>query len=617
MLLKGNDVLENIDEGNLTRELEIAKFRNYGREKFSDLVCHNISFEEFLRNSDKFFSINLPREISDYFLRFDTAPYFIMSSSPILQSIEQLLLVKKNEFNYISNYREIKNYYKKWLLKNTPKEKNYFATSIINTVERNYDLQSFYNLMIYGVILTYDPISGNSKKAVELFSKAEGIVENCDIEEEIKNDILYILNLYKGFAFIKEYEYLHSLETFKKALVYNPNGVTAFFYSALSARYIDDFDLSFDYLREIIEFDKTRFKYAINYNHLALFNFFYENTVFYQVFTENGFAQLLPDIDFLIRSLYSDEQNSMEKTYSKLINMDNLRIKEFFDDSVIYEIKFLKNALDHYKKKKTGLIRIVEQIFRDKLVSLIKYIINLIESHYYDKIREEINVFDKQIEQNKRQLTRIKHEMEDAQKKIQRNLEEAAEYLEEHLTEKSKYLEEKIKRIDKDPKYNPSQIFYSSMVFTVFISLVIILVVGVITSFVGFGEEAASTKLALKTGLQWGGITFGVGVFISVFTTLSSFWEKASEKKNLVSQLNKVKDAEAEERENIHDDSERKAKIYEHKFKDRLKTQEKIINDFISERDNSYNIKFNSARKEIESYTSPLKKLLTDLESAG
>ena len=617
MLLKGNDVLENIDEGNLTRELEIAKFRNYGREKFSELVRYNISFDEFLSNSEKFYSIHLPKEISDYFLRVDTAPYFIMSSSPVLQVIEQMLLKKKDEYNFISNYREIKNYYQKWLIKKNLKEKNYFANSIINTCERNFELQSFFNLMIYGIILTYDPISNNSKKAVDLFNRAEEIVGDCDIQDEAKNEVLYILNLYKGFAYLKEYEYLHSLETFKKALLFNSNGVTALFYAALSARYVDDFDLSFDYLREIIEFDKIRFKYAINYNHIKLFDFFYENAVFYQVFSENGFAQLLPDIDFLIRSLYSDEQNSMKTTYSKLINLDNLRIKEFFDDSVKSEIKFLKNALDQYQQKKIGLIRIVEQIFRDKLVTLIKYIINLIESYYFDRIREEINIFDIQIEQNKRQLIRIKHEMEDANNKIKRNLEEAAEYLEEHLTEKSKYLEEKIKSIDKNSKYNPSQIFYNSMVFTVLISIVIILVVGIITSFVGFGEEIASTKLALRTGVQWGGITFVCGIFISIFTTLSSFWEKASEKKNLVSQLSKVKESEAEERENIQEESERKAKIYELKFNDRIKTQEKIINDFISERDSNYNNKFKAARREIESYTSPLNNLLKALENAG
>ena len=46
MLLKGSDILENVDEGNLSRELEIAKFRNYGREKFSDLIQYNHKYEE-------------------------------------------------------------------------------------------------------------------------------------------------------------------------------------------------------------------------------------------------------------------------------------------------------------------------------------------------------------------------------------------------------------------------------------------------------------------------------------------------------------------------------------------------------------------------------------------
>jgi len=617
MLLKGNTVLENIDEGNLTRELEIAKFQNYGRENFSDLIQYKITLNDYIRNSSKFYSIELPKEISDYFIRADISTYFIMSEAPILRRIEEFLLVKNNKHDYVSNYREIKNYYYKWLIQKTPKEKHFFAKSIVNSVERNFAFQSFFNVMVYGIILSNDTVSYNSKRAIELFNRAIEIVEDCSISSTIKDEILYVINIYKGFTYLKEYEYLRSLETFREALNYNSNGVTAFFYCALSSRYIDDFDLSYDYLRKVIEFDKIRFKYAIKFNQLALFTFFFENLVFYNVFTENGFAQLLPDIDFIIKSLNSGDANSMEITYSKLINLDNLRIKEFFDDTVLMEIQFLKNALDQYKLKRTGLIRIVEQIFRDKLLSLIKYIKDLIEAYYYDQIKKEINVYDKQIEQNKRQLTRIKHEMEDSNKKVNKNLEEATEYLEETITERSKFLEEKIKNFDKDPKHNPSQIFYSSIVFTVFVSFVILLIVGVITSIVGFGEEVASTNVALRTGIKWGGLTFVVGVFFSVFSAFSSFWGKASDKKELVNKLNKVKELEAEERELMLEDSERKTLVYGQKFKERIMAQEKIVNDFEIERDQNYKHKYKLAKKEIDDYITPLNNLLKSIENVG
>jgi len=617
MLLKGNTVLENIDEGNLTRELEIAKFRNYGREKFSELINYNINFEEYFRISSRFYSIQLPKEISDILIRADIAPLFIMTNAPILRKIEEMLVAKKSDYNFITNYREIKNHYKNWLNKKNHKEKNHFAASIINSVERNFEMQSFYSVMLYGIVLTFDKISYNPKKAVELFNRAEEIVEDCKIIHDGKSDLLYLINIYKGFVYLQEFEYLKSLETFKKSLDYNQYGVTAIFYCALSARYIDDFDLSFDYLKEIIEFDKLRFNYAINYNQLFLFNFFYENAIFYNVFAENGFAQLLPDIDFLLKSLYSDDENSMEKTYSKLINLDNLRIKEFFDDKVFVEIKFLKQALDLYKQKKTGLIRIVEQIFRDKLIVLIEHIRNLIETHYFERIKEEIVVFDTQIEQNKRQLTRIKQEFEDSKKRVKSNLEEATKYLEEDITEKKEYLEEKLKSLDNHPKYNPSQVLYSSMVFTVLIALIIILVVGVITSFFGFGNEVVSSKLAIKTGLKWGGITFVFGIFISIFTALSSFWEKGAHKKELLNKLKKLKEEEEEEIGFIDEDSKVKVNIYEQKFRDRIKNQEKIINEFIVERENNYNKKYNLARREIEGYTTPLNNLLKILNGDG
>lgn len=617
MLISGTGVIENIDEGNLSRELEIAKFNNYARENYSELINYQINFEQFIKNSSNFFSISLPQEIAEYFVRFDTAPFYFLSEAPILNQIEEYLVAKKSSNNMVCNHREIKNYYSKWITQKVHKDRKYYANSLINSVERNFSYQSFYNLMLYGILITYEDAVYNPRRALELFDKAKELVESENIEIGLKNNIIYLITILKGFVYLKEYEYLNSFELFKEAISYNNFGVTAYFYSALSARYVDDFDTSYEYLGEVIKFDKARFNYAISYNHLSLFNFFYRNAVFYNVFAESGFSQLLPDIDFLIRSHFSNEVNSMEITYSKLINLSNLPIKEFYNKSVVSEIKFLKSTLDQYKQKKSGLIRIVEQIFRDKLITLIEYIRNLIEEHYYDKIKDEITIFDRQIEQNRRHLTRIKHEMEDANKKVKINLDEAADYLEHSLTERSTLLEEKIKNLDKSNKYNPSHILYSSMVFNVFVCFIIFLVIAVITGFVGFGGEIPSSQLAIKTGLRWSGITFAVGVIISVFTTLSTFWEKSSERKNLTIQLKKIKESEAIEREQIKDDSEMKLKIYEQKFQDRIRTQEKIIKNFEKEREINYNEKYKKAQKEIEEYISPLNELLKSLKAAG
>lgn len=617
MLLKGNQVLENIDVGNLNQELEIAKFRNYGRENFADLIKSEISFSDFIIQSSQFYSIKLPKEISEYFIRADIAPYFWLSEASLLQRIEDLLVVKSAEYNFVSNFREIKNYYYKWLTQKTEKEKFFFAQSIKNLVERNFAVQSFYNLTLYGIVLTNDTSIYNPKRAIELFDRAIEIINNCNISLINKKEILYIVNIYKGFTFIKEYEYLNSMRTFKEALKHNPYGITAIFYSALSSRYLDDFNAAYDYLKEILEYDKSRFQYAINYNHMGLFTFFYEDAVFYNVFSEMGFAQLLPDIDFLIKSLFSIEVNSMELTYSKLINLDNLRIKQFFDEAVKKEIKFLKKALNHYKQKKHGLIRIVEQIYRNKLATLIEYIRNLIESHYFDQIKEEIVVFDMQIEQNKKQLDKINLERGDTNKKIKMNLDEAAEYLKETLNERSKIIEQKIENLDNNPRFNPTQVFFSSLVFTIITSIIIVFVISTITSMVGFGDASATMQTGIKMGLKWGGVTFVLGAFISVFTLLSSFWEKSSEKKALVSRLDITKESEAEERDILNEDSERKKRVYQQKFDDRIKTQENIINEFIAERDQNYEYKYNMAKKEIEEYISPLNDLLKSFEITG
>ncbi|MBK7104475.1 MAG: hypothetical protein IPH62_04250 [Ignavibacteriae bacterium] len=611
------DILENIDEVNLSRELEIAKFRNYGREHFSDLLRYEISFDQFISNTSKFYSIKLPHEISDFLIRLETAPYFWLSEADVVRNIEDLLLTKNGKFNYVSNFREIKKYYTQWITLKTSKEKQYYAFSISNQIERNLSYQSFYNLIIYGVLLTFDKSIYNPKRAIELFDQAGEMVNGCEIETSLKKDLLYYLKIYKGFVYFLEYNYSKARSTFNEALQFNPHGVNANYYIALSSKYLDDFDTAFDGLKNVLEYDRMRFQYAINYNFLKLFTFFYNNACFYNVFTELGFAQMLPDIDFLLRSFFSSDANSMELTYSKLINLDNLRIKEFFNQEVYAEMDFLRKALDNYKNKKNGLIRIGEQIFRDKLITLIEFIRNLIESHYFDQIKEEINVFDKQIEQNKRQLDLIKHEKDDAFKKIKMTEKEAFEYLEGSLTERAKIIEDKIKSLEESNKFDPSKVFYSSMIFTAAISFVIFLVVGIMSVMFGWDEGNSSINTIAVNGFKWGGITFLLGISISVFTAFSSFWEKSAYKKKLIAQSEFVKSTQTDERKNLEIDSNLKAKIYEQKFNERILTQQKIIESFVEEREENYKHKYKIAKKEIDEYITPLNNLLKSLENVG
>ena len=258
MLLRSATVLENIDEGNLSKELEIAKFRNYSRENFSDLINHSVSFEDFVDNTSKFYSINLPPELSDYFIRADLAHYFILSGAPVLKGVEEYLLNKIDEHGFISNYREVKNYYLQWIIQRTPKDKHYYFSSLVNAVERNFSYQSFYNLILYGILCTYEKSIYNPNKALELFGRAKDIVTDLNIAADLKTEILYLIHIYKGLVYLKEYEYTKSFDCFSEGISLNKYGVTAFFYSALCAKHLNDFDTSYDYLKEVIEFDQMR-----------------------------------------------------------------------------------------------------------------------------------------------------------------------------------------------------------------------------------------------------------------------------------------------------------------------------------------------------------------------
>lgn len=73
------------------------------------------------------------------------------------------------------------------------------------------------------------------------------------------------------------------------------------------------------------------------------------------------------------------------------------------------------------------------------------------------------------------------------------------------------------------------------MIFTSAISFLIFIVVGFMSVIIGSGEDDRSgLTLLIVNGFRWGGITFIIGIAISVFTAFSSYWEKGTHKKNLL-----------------------------------------------------------------------------------
>ncbi len=616
MLVNNSQILENIDDQTLSKELEIARFRNFGREKFGNGIRKHINYDDFIYLASKHFSISLPKEISEFFIRIETAPYFATLNSPILDRIEKILLKNKDSSNFIANHREIKNYYSQWITQKDEKGKNYFALTLINMVERNFIYQSFYNLVLYGIVLTYEKSVFSPQKAIELFERSKTLVQDLVAAKEEKDSILYLINLYEGFTYFKIYEYQNAHDCFTEATKNNIYGVSAKTYRGLTAVFLNNLDVAFDCLKEILNFDKMRFTLAINYNYLRLFNFFYETAAIYNVFAEDGFAPMTQDIDFLLRAQYSEENNSMQITYSKLVDLYNLRNKQFYNEKIMAEIEFLKEALDKYKGVNSGLIRMVEQILRNKLITVIEYLRSTIESHYYDQVKEEFHIFDKQIEQNKHQLEIIHQEREDALRKVEITKKEREEQINEVYEEQINKLEEKIELVEKDTKYNSTQTFFNSMIFTAVFAFIVAFLGGIATMLISSADESA-ISLIIKGGLRWGGGTFVIGIIISAITAFSAQTDKAKRVGKLKKELERINNMKDEDMKMLEEEKERTKHAYEKKFDERIENQEKIIASFLKEREYNYKKKQEEAKQQIEVFTKPINKLLESFQIYG
>ena len=107
-----------------------GKFRNLAREFFQFEAKSSIEYLTSIKESVKFFNLDVPLQLNEVFIRFEEAPLFWIYDSPIVQYLEDILKIyfgKSNDYDY---YKTIKECYTKWNVIKSENERRYFANSL-------------------------------------------------------------------------------------------------------------------------------------------------------------------------------------------------------------------------------------------------------------------------------------------------------------------------------------------------------------------------------------------------------------------------------------------------------------------------------------------------------
>jgi len=575
---------DTTSESEINRELIYAKFKSYASEKFQEAVIVDYDYDEFLSNVNRHFKLNLPLNLSEYFIHINYAALFWLSNHPAVISTGDLAKTDKPD-TILANRQnneiaEIKKFYSNWLYQKNEKEKQYFALSTINQIEKESKNKDYIKNLLHSTILAYEKSLNSPDKAIQLLYKTKDSLDTSVIvNPDLRQELSYLINLFIGFIFFKEGAINEADIKFQEALNNKPSGITGIFYSALSQILLGNKNKALDKLLGLIKADKNRFAYAIKNNNIGLFSYFLSTAYVYNVFNQREFATLLNDLDFSLRTFISPDQTSMEILSDRLENLSTLPVSDFYNEDITKSINFLERYLDLYKSNNNFLLTCLTEYLAEKLNILFSNIIENIKTHYFAKAKEMLLIYEEEIEKANAAIKMFHREMEDAKLKAQKKVEDRIKLSEKEAEEAIAGVEAKINNLENDTKYNPGTSFNSAMLYNIIISLIVFIIGGFGSGLGGNGESSDALNSIFATiimnGIKWGGITFIIGIIVSFFTATSAIWERTNEKNRLVKQIGVIKIYKEKEIEEIRFEQERCLKSYELNMGNRIQTMEK------------------------------------------
>ncbi|MGE5353490.1 MAG: hypothetical protein ACM3MI_00205 [Clostridiales bacterium] len=591
----------------LGREMQVARFRTYAKEHFQDLVKKEVDYLEFIKKSAQFYSFRLPPDKGELFIRYVSAPYFWLCDSPALTKFEEWLKVEsRGRSAALEGYRTIKEFYSKWATLKSEQEKKYYSLSTLKLIEREPNKDNILVQIFNAVILTYDKKLFNPAKASELLQNALMTLENLKLEAQLKGEFQYLINLYAGFAYLKQLNYDEAVQRFSAAVNSSSTGITGKFYLAYAAKRSGSPEAAMMMLNELLHFDKAAIEYAIELNSMILMTYFIRNAVTYEIFAEADFADLLEEIETAIAIETGINEFSFMKISDALSKLAESKVKEFYTEELEKSIAFLDKTSTGLIGNRNTIADYTLSALQAKLFKVVEKIIETIRQKFMAEVYDQLKQYDIVIDEN---LTAIKHlekeeeEMKNLQKK---KLTDQLEELETTISENIAFLEDKIENIHLDAKFNPHTVFNNSMVY----NLIVTLVVFTIGAFAGCSRSSLDTSEGLRDvmstvmlgGIKWGTVTFFIGTIISGFTAAFAVMERTTEKQNLLRKITYFKSHKEREVELLTRESEKRIKTIGENFKERVTDRKRAVDKVRNEKEDRNAELLAEANKKIDTY---------------
>ena len=564
-------IAEKYDSTKTGMEINLSKFYKLAKDHFQITVKNDTDPINNIKESIRFFSLDVPQEIKEIFIPYADAPLFWIYESSVLNQIEEFMRFNINRMDSANVNKQIKENYTKWATTKLKSEKEYYSTTTINFIERDLNKHNFFKYILKAIILTYQNSFYNPIKAVELLKSAGEIINTLRMNEQNKTELKYIIGLYKGFVHLKENAYDLANAAFKECLDLKHHGNTAKLYMALTEVNLGHNDLALFYLNEIFNYDVYRLAVALKTNNSGMFSYFFRNAFFYNVFYEKDFQKCLGEIETLLVAQKGIDYSLIHKCENVLQTIKSKNLDEYFDEEIKKSLAFVEKMLTSYSKVSNTIMYAAFPEFGKKINAIVNSIKAKVKTKYYSEVKEKLSVLSDMLNENKDAERHLEEELNLFKERNKTDLRDSINRINSDYENEAMLFEEKINDLPKSDRYNPGASMSSYMTYNIIVAFLVFFIGGVSSynnSVASNGNEYNSIlTYILISATKWGAISFFLGLIISIIFTGIIVVERFDVKSKLQRRLIHLK----LEKESMINDANEKAS-----------TKEKIMNDNIN-----------------------------------
>ena len=611
MAVEGLHILEPEQQVDRSYELNLAGFNKIRQRYFKSYQKRNENYLELLKSGSKFFALNLPDEISEVFIRKEDAFVFWLFESPILLKSESIIQNNGSGEGKLI-HEEMKRYFNKWVITSETHQRRFIASQIIRTTKDSNTL-SFLDLIYQALILIYDKSYKNYSVASEKLNEARQLILSQIDDVEFRNQLMYLVHLYSGFASIYLGNYEDASAELSSALDCKSTGITAKFYYAYLSIVQNHIDFSKELLKEIYDFDINRLLYAIGNANLPVFNFFLSHLVFPEIFFNPEFALLTDFIEQEIIEPNIDRKNTVESFKERLSKLKKLNFEEFCDEDIIIGISFIDSLSDYYSKSHPVFVSLVASKINGRFHESLNMMKEKMKEKFYENYHRVINIYEKSIEDSEKLSTQFKEEVENIKEGIKKKLSVSIQQVEEYVKDALWEIEERKKNIAYQNKYDPAVSFRNSMSYNVIVSIIVFVIGGAAGYFNNSNYFDADFYLMLGkiviSGIKWSSLTFIIGFFISGLISGLVVVDRSNEKQKLEKRKAELQKQKELSINLVKREAEQKQKSLSESFLDRIETHKRKIEELLKEKERQEPILKEEAEAKMAPYVEKLQTI--------